>query len=47
VGVQVDLRRGEVRTLAEASDGVGVVAVMPQPTRDGLPAPAPQPPTNT
>jgi hypothetical protein len=45
VGFEVDLGRGEVHPLAQASEGsgIGVVAVFSQPAGDLLPALAPQP----
>jgi hypothetical protein len=47
VGLEVDLRRGEMHSLAQAGegDGVGVVALLPELTGDRPPAPAPEPTT--
>src|SRR5215212_3088085 len=51
VGIEVDLRRGEVHSLAQAGEGegVGIVSLLPEAPGYGLPAPAPSqpPPTRT
>jgi hypothetical protein len=47
VGIQVDLRTREVRSLTEAGegDGVSIVTVIPKPPGNRLPAPSSKPGT--